>query len=283
MGERLYYLADANWNTTAVVSDSGTVQERYEYDPYGDLSVFEADYTSRSSSNYAVHYTYTSREWLPAAALYYFRNRWYDAQLGRFSSRDPLGYAGSANHLYQYVRSGPLIGVDPTGQRTKVLCTQTHISYCEDTCSASGKVAFGCECYRERRMPLLPPSRGNPTVIKVKPQCRKEPENCGKCTPQELAWLQMGKDIACSGAGKPRPKMSCERLRFLGLKNAGCAAARQAIQTKCFPGKTDKVHQDLIDEHNSRSANSWSYYWSHQPPCGNPPEFPLGPDGPILA
>ncbi|WP_430454574.1 RHS repeat-associated core domain-containing protein [Rhodopirellula europaea] len=116
MGERLYYLADANWNTTAVVSDSGTVQERYEYDPYGDLSVFASDYTPRSSSNYAVHYTYTTREWTPAAGLYYFRNRWYDAQLGRFSSRDPIGFEGSKWSLYEYVDSNPAVGRDPSGE-----------------------------------------------------------------------------------------------------------------------------------------------------------------------
>ncbi|MEO9594359.1 RHS repeat domain-containing protein [Rhodopirellula bahusiensis] len=103
MSERLYYLADANWNTTAVVSDSGTVQERYEYDPYGDLSVFAADYTPRSSSNYAVHYTYTSREWTSVVGLFYFRNRWCDAELGSFSSRDPIGYVDGENLYSSYM------------------------------------------------------------------------------------------------------------------------------------------------------------------------------------
>ncbi|TWT73416.1 RHS repeat-associated core domain-containing protein [Allorhodopirellula solitaria] len=112
--ERLYYLADANWNTTAVVSDSGSVQERYEYDPYGNLSIFAANFTPRAVSSYGVHYTYTTREWTPDAGLYYFRNRWYDAQLGRFSSRDPIGYLDGAS-LYQYVQGSPLTSVDPFG------------------------------------------------------------------------------------------------------------------------------------------------------------------------
>ncbi|WP_372716173.1 RHS repeat domain-containing protein [Novipirellula sp.] len=115
LGERLYFLADANWNTTAIVDASGIVRERYEYDPYGILSCFAADFTPRSSSNYNVLYTYTSREWTPVASLYYFRNRWYDPQLGRFSSRDPIGYEGSMWSLYEYVMSGPLIAMDPLG------------------------------------------------------------------------------------------------------------------------------------------------------------------------
>ncbi|TWT55980.1 tRNA3(Ser)-specific nuclease WapA precursor [Allorhodopirellula solitaria] len=115
--ERLYYLADANWNTTAVVSDSGSVQERYEYDPYGNLSIFAANFTPRAVSTFGVHYTYTSREWTPDAGLYYFRNRWYDAQLGRFSSRDPIGYRGGSCDLYQYVSSNPLRRTDPSGKQ----------------------------------------------------------------------------------------------------------------------------------------------------------------------
>jgi len=125
LGERLYYLADANWNTTAVVSDSGSVQERYEYDPYGNLSIFEANFTPRAVSSYAVHYTYTSREWTPDAGLYYFRNRWYDAQLGRFSSRDPIGFVDGYSLYGQYMS---LRKMDPLG----------FFTCCEDKCSSAG-------------------------------------------------------------------------------------------------------------------------------------------------
>ncbi|TWT56002.1 RHS repeat-associated core domain-containing protein [Allorhodopirellula solitaria] len=114
LGERMFYLADANWNTTAIVSDSGSVQERYEYDPYGNLGVFEANFAPRAVSTYGVHYTYTSREWTPDAGLYYFRNRWYDAQLGRFSSRDPIGYMDGPSQ-YVYVQNQPSNRVDPGG------------------------------------------------------------------------------------------------------------------------------------------------------------------------
>ncbi len=48
------------------------------------------------------------------------RTRWYywhrclSAELGRFVSRDPIGYLGGFN-LYEYVQSGPLRAVDPEG------------------------------------------------------------------------------------------------------------------------------------------------------------------------
>ncbi|WP_186775210.1 RHS repeat-associated core domain-containing protein, partial [Allorhodopirellula solitaria] len=66
-------------------------------------------------STYGVHYTYTSREWTPDAGLYYFRNRWYDAQLGRFSSRDPIGFGGGDFNIYRYVFNQPTSRLDPTG------------------------------------------------------------------------------------------------------------------------------------------------------------------------
>src|SRR5581483_10345645 len=34
-GQRLYAQQDANWNVTAVLNATGTVQERYAYDAYG--------------------------------------------------------------------------------------------------------------------------------------------------------------------------------------------------------------------------------------------------------
>ncbi len=43
------------------------------------------------------------------------RHRFYHAQLGRFVTRDPIGYAGGSLSLYQYVRSRVLIWVDPSG------------------------------------------------------------------------------------------------------------------------------------------------------------------------
>ena len=39
---RLYYLNDANMNVTALVNTSGTVVERYVYDPYGQVTVLDS-------------------------------------------------------------------------------------------------------------------------------------------------------------------------------------------------------------------------------------------------
>ena len=49
-----------------------------------------------------------------ASGLIYMRHRWYDASLGRFLSRDPIGLDGGHN-LYEYGASSPNNSVDPDG------------------------------------------------------------------------------------------------------------------------------------------------------------------------
>jgi len=48
------------------------------------------------------------------AGLYYLRNRWYDAELGRFVSRDPIEFNGGLN-LYTMAGGKPLLFRDPLG------------------------------------------------------------------------------------------------------------------------------------------------------------------------
>ena len=63
LDERLYALQDANWNVGALTDTSGNVVERYVYDPYGNVTIYNADWSStRSTSNYANTTLYTGRE-----------------------------------------------------------------------------------------------------------------------------------------------------------------------------------------------------------------------------
>ena len=114
-GTRLYAMQDRQYKTLAIADASGAVQERYGYTPYGVASIYAANYIPRSASSYAWTCLYTGREFDPETGLYYFRNRYYDASLGRFVSRDPIGYEGSPWNLYQYVGSRALSHEDPSG------------------------------------------------------------------------------------------------------------------------------------------------------------------------
>ncbi|NBB95650.1 MAG: hypothetical protein GVY16_07900, partial [Planctomycetes bacterium] len=112
----LYYTSDANMNVTALVDESGTVVERYAYDPYGERTVLDADFSADadglSDVNNALGHQGLHLD--TESALYYNRNRMYNAELGRFTTRDPLGYVDGMS-VYEYVRSRPVVYRDPEG------------------------------------------------------------------------------------------------------------------------------------------------------------------------
>ncbi len=57
---------------------------------------------------------FTGRE-LEETGLYYYRARFYMPDLGRFISKDPIGFAGGDTNLYSYVGQNPVNFVDPSG------------------------------------------------------------------------------------------------------------------------------------------------------------------------
>jgi RHS repeat-associated protein len=60
-------------------------------------------------------YGYTGRERDEFTGLQYNRARWYDPNLGRFISEDPIGFRGGDVNLYGYVRNRPLKFRDSRG------------------------------------------------------------------------------------------------------------------------------------------------------------------------
>jgi RHS repeat-associated protein len=116
--ERFYCLGDANVNITTLVNTAGDAVERYVYTPYGVLTVYDGTWANiRSTSSYANAYTYTGRQLDAETGLYYYRARVYAPQLGRFCSRDPIGYNGGIN-LLAIVEAKPVNSVDPSGFAT---------------------------------------------------------------------------------------------------------------------------------------------------------------------
>jgi len=113
---RLFYLADANYNVTALVDTNGDVLERYLYSPYGEVTILDPDFTPDADglSDYANTTLYTGRELDAATGLYHYRARYYHVGLGRFAARDPLEYRGGAN-LYLHVGDSPVGNTDPSG------------------------------------------------------------------------------------------------------------------------------------------------------------------------
>ena len=100
----LYFLQDHLGSTVALTNSLGVVSSQMNYDAFGNLT------TGASLTRY----TYTGREFDSDTGLYYYRARWYDPQVGRFISEDPIGLAGGINQ-FAYVGNNPQSAKDPTG------------------------------------------------------------------------------------------------------------------------------------------------------------------------
>jgi RHS repeat-associated protein len=89
----------------------------YSLSPYGETKIFNASGTDITATGSAINNTYffQGRHLDSESGLYYFRNRYYSPDLGRFISRDPLGYDAGDINLYRFVGNNPYGGLDPMG------------------------------------------------------------------------------------------------------------------------------------------------------------------------
>jgi RHS repeat-associated protein len=100
------------YSVQAITDSNGTVVERYAYTPYGEMVVLDAAGAPKALQEPLQPYGYTGRRYDSETGLWYFRFRYFDSELGRFISRDPLGYVdGMSFYAGYYVPSG----VDPLG------------------------------------------------------------------------------------------------------------------------------------------------------------------------
>jgi RHS repeat-associated protein len=99
----LYFLQDQLGSTSGLTNSNGGIVERVTYDAYGN-----------SAGTSLTRYDYTGRERDPDTGLLYYRARWYDPQVGRFISEDPIGLSGGINQ-FAYVSNNPQNATDPSG------------------------------------------------------------------------------------------------------------------------------------------------------------------------
>ncbi len=113
-GNDYYYHRNSLGSVVAVTDVLGTVVERYEYDGYGNTTIYDNTFTPLANSAIGNPYMFTGRRLDPESGLYFYRARSYDPVHGRFLQRDPIGFIDGMN-LSAYVLNNPINYVDPSG------------------------------------------------------------------------------------------------------------------------------------------------------------------------
>ena len=103
----VYYQYDDLGSSSNLTSSSGSLASSYSYDPFGNLLF------SKSSSD-TNRYLFSTKEFDPRSGLYYFGARYYDPEVGRWLTPDPMGFVDGMN-LYAYVNNNPINLIDPYG------------------------------------------------------------------------------------------------------------------------------------------------------------------------
>ena len=110
-GDTVYYYSSDTIHSEVVVTDANrNVVERTYYAPYGQ--VLNRDLRDGPG--------YTGHEEDPETGLVYMQQRYYDTEIGRFISTDPVAATDTGGNFnrYEYAKDNPYRYTDPDGRYT---------------------------------------------------------------------------------------------------------------------------------------------------------------------
>ena len=107
-GVPAWYTFDALGNTSELTDAAGVVASSYVYAPFGTL--LEQTGTVANPFQFVGKWDVTN----DGNGLNFMRARYYEPELGRFISQDPIGINGGVN-FYRYAYNSPVMLVDPLG------------------------------------------------------------------------------------------------------------------------------------------------------------------------
>ncbi|NKB23506.1 MAG: hypothetical protein GKR87_03820 [Kiritimatiellae bacterium] len=119
LGTNYYYHADDLYNVVAVSDTNGAVVERYAYDDYGQPTFLNQSAISIPQSEIRNSYFFTGWRYNPETEFFYYRTRYLDPKVGRFTTRDTIGVWGDSKNVgngYTYVGNAPISFTDPYGE-----------------------------------------------------------------------------------------------------------------------------------------------------------------------
>lgn len=107
-GETYYILTDHLGSPRVITDASGGVVKRIDYDAYGNV-------IHDSNPHHSLPFGFAGGLYDADTGLIRFGYRDYDPDSGRWTARDPIGFAGGDWNLYGYVLNDPINWIDRTG------------------------------------------------------------------------------------------------------------------------------------------------------------------------
>ena len=116
----LSFHQDQLGSVEAVSDHTGSTVAAARFGPFGNLVE-----STGVSPNYL---RYTGRELDADTGLYNYRRRYYDPEIGRFLSEDPLRFDAGIN-FYSYVGNNPINANDPSGKELALFSLGLNVSF----------------------------------------------------------------------------------------------------------------------------------------------------------
>ncbi|RZD87060.1 Wall-associated protein [Streptomyces albidoflavus] len=129
-GKVYFYLTDALGSVVAMADESGAKVNTYKYSPRGVRVLAGTDEKVKQPHQFTGGYR-------DDTGLYHFAARYYDPNIGRFTSQDP---SGQEKNPYLYAEGDPVNRIDPTGLAS---CP----SWLSKACDAGGAVVDGVKSF----------------------------------------------------------------------------------------------------------------------------------------
>jgi RHS repeat-associated protein len=103
---------------TLINADTRKVVETYRYSSFGEEVIFDSNGAKKTSA--LSPWRFSGKRVDPETGWVYFGRRFYDPEVGRWTTPDPLWFEDGPN-LYSYVQNNPLIFIDPNGLSHKAV------------------------------------------------------------------------------------------------------------------------------------------------------------------
>jgi RHS repeat-associated protein len=137
---RKYPLYDAKYDTTSVTDDVGSVEVRFRYSGFGEVTSLDPSFNIIPAYDWS--WLFHGEESDQETGWYNYGYRYYIPEFGRWISRDPIGEEGG-NNLYAFVFNDPIMFSDYLGLILGP-CTAVEIAACKIQCTGGGGTYEGC-------------------------------------------------------------------------------------------------------------------------------------------